>query len=214
MQAWTSRIPIALLPLVLLAVGAAGDAGAQPAGRAIVAAQPPDLIALLERKKVVLVQQFDEDEPYGGYIRGLVIFEQPRHEVMQLLIQIDRQREYFPEFRKIRPVGGTETSQLIEYQIKIMLMRIRYRSRYEWDLAKSQIWWALDPGYDNDLASLDGRWELFELDDQRTLGRFALRVDIGPGLPHFLQDLAQRSKVPRTLENTRKWVDSAGSHRP
>ena len=133
---------------------------------------------------------------------------------MRLLIQIDRQHEFNPELREIRTIELTETANLSAYHMKIMLMRIRYHARHEWDPAKNQIWWSLDPGYDNDLAVYEGRWDLFELTDQRTLGRFATRVDIGPGLPSFLQDFATRRKLPQAMESTRRWVDSGGTHRP
>jgi hypothetical protein len=201
-----------LLSLGLLALAA--TAPAQPAGRAIMAAQPAQLLDRLERERVVLLQEFSQEQAYGGFIRALVIFEQPLDRAMQLLVQVERQHEFRPELARIKPVLQTETGNLSEYHMKIMLMRIRYRAHYRWDRAEQRIWWSLDPDYDNGLEVVEGSWELFELDGDRTLARFATKIDVGAGLPAFLQDFATRQKVPEAMENTRKWVDSNGEHRP
>jgi hypothetical protein len=98
--------------------------------------------------------------------------------------------------------------------MKLMLMKGRYRARYHWSLAEGRIRWALDPSYDNDLAVLEGSWDLFGLEPGRTLGRFGTKIDVGAALPAFVQDYATRKRVPEAMENTRKWIDSGGSYRP
>ena len=44
--------------------------------------------------------------------------------------------------------------------------------------------------------------------------RFGSRIDVGPALPAFLQDMATRSKLPEAMQNVRRWVDSGGTWRP
>jgi hypothetical protein len=74
--------------------------------------------------------------------------------------------------------------------------------------------WGLDPEYENDLARLEGFWELYELDEARTLARFGTAVQVGPALPGFVQDLVTRKKLPASIDQTRQWVDSLGLYRP
>ncbi len=195
--------------MVVLWACAAGAAPAQPAGLAVIGGQPARLLAQLERDGIVLLQEAE-----AGRTTALVIFRQPLPDVMRLLVQIERQSEFRPEIDRIRPVLQSETANLSEYHMKIMLMRIRYHAHYQWNRAERRIWWSLNPGYPNDLALLEGSWELFELDDERTLGRFATRIDVGAALPAFLQDYATRKKLPEAMDNTRRWVDSDGAHRP
>ena len=57
-------------------------------------------------------------------------------------------------------------------------------------------------------------WELYELDEKRTLARFGTALEVGPALPTFLQDMVTRSKLPASIEHCRKWVNSDGTYRP
>ena len=98
--------------------------------------------------------------------------------------------------------------------MKIMFMAIDYRLRTHFDWEGARIWWELDPAFDNHLESVEGFWELFDLDGQRTLGRFGTRVSVGPALPEWLQDYATRKNLPQTMEHVRRWIDSGGTYRP
>ena len=95
-----------------------------------------------------------------------------------------------------------------------MLMRISYWLRYHWDPATGRISWELDPRFPNDLRVEDGSWQLEAVDADHTIGRLATRVDVGPELPSFLQELATRKNLPQTLEQCRRWIDSDGRYRP
>ena len=77
-----------------------------------------------------------------------------------------------------------------------------------------RIRWDLDPAFDNDLAHVSGFWELFPLDENRTLARFGISVDVGPAVPGFLQDWITRKNVPGSMERARLWVNSEGRYRP
>ena len=59
---------------------------------------------------------------------------------------------------------------------------------------------------ENDFTTLEGRWELFDLGEAQTLGRFGSRINVGPALPAFLQDFATRKKLPEAMQNVRRWV--------
>jgi hypothetical protein len=208
-MAWALGLPLAaaLLP---------APVAADPLTAAqILAAQPPGLAEKLLDQHVVLLQEFGKgSEAFGGFLRALVIFDQPRGVTMRLLAQTPRQREYRDDVRRIEVIEQSSRHSVSEYHMRIMLMSIVYRLRYEWDFDTFQIRWALAEDFDNDLSDVEGFWQLFELDAGRTLGRFGTRVDVGPGLPKFLQDYATRKNLPEAMDRARRWVDSGGTWRP
>lgn len=209
----TPRLAL-LLPLLALAAPAQPPPSNPPAtGEEIVASLAPELAERLQQEKVVMLQEFDEEQAYGGMIHALVLFERPRNEVIRLLIQSPRQKEFRPELREARLVQEFEGGQVVHYEIRMMLMTVEYRSRHTWNFETGEVWWSLDPDYDNDLAALEGHWEVFSLGPERSVARFGTRIDVG-ALPGFLQDYASRRKLPEAMHNVRKWIDSGGTFRP
>lgn len=206
--------------LLLLLVQAASAQAPPPGGedlsgaREILAGLAPELLDVLEKDRVVMLQEFDKQEVYGGRIHALVLFERPRNEVIRYLIQSPRQIEYRPELRKASLVEESDSAHVVEFEIRMMLMRITYRVKHGWDFESGRVWWALDPDFDNDLAVLEGEWEVHAMEPGRTLARFGTRIDVGPALPDFLQDYATRKQLPKAMHNVRRWVDSGGTYRP
>jgi hypothetical protein len=172
-------------------------------------APSPQLLARLEQEHVICDTMGDDRA-----IRALVLFEQPEEEVMQLLTSTTRQKEYRPELTRVEVVDTSNNANVAEYKLRFMLTSVSYRVRESWDPASGRVWWTLDPTFDNGFDVLDGLWELRALDDRRTLGRFSTRIDLGPELPDFLQDFATRKKLPESMEQVRRWVDSGGTWRP
>jgi hypothetical protein len=198
--------------LVLLAfvVGCAlaHGAGAQPdEARAVLAREAPALVEALLARKVVLA---DDPGAAPGVARGLVIFEQPIDRTFLLLAQSARQREYRPDLAGIEAIEALPDGSVDEHRMRILFLDIRYRIRHRSDRERRRLTWELAPGYEHDLARLEGSWELYPLPPQRTLGVFETRVEVGAALPSFLQEYATRKNLPRTLERCRRWVDGDG----
>ncbi len=103
---------------------------------------------------------------------------------------------------------------LDRHTLRVMFVPIQYHLRSHFDFESYRIWWELDPDSPNDVHRLEGFWQLEELDPNRTLGRFGSRVEVGPALPSFLQDLMTRRGVTRTMRQVRLWVNSDGTYRP
>lgn len=211
-----ARSAAALLLAAAAAAALPGPARGDDAalGAAIRTALPdasPDLVEGLLADKVVLLPSRDDDA-HG--VRALVLFARPKDRVMQFLLQTARQDEYRPELARIERVEHFEDGDVDEQEMKIMLVRVHYRLRYHYDPAASRLSWALDPRFDNELEHIDGFWELHALDADHSLARFGTHVDVGAGLPTFLQDIATRKNVPQTLERCRRWIDSDGRYRP
>jgi hypothetical protein len=205
--------------LVLALAQPVARASAQPSDLFLPASfgpPPPALLTELERDHV-LIEDGDEGtesrEDHGA-TRALVLFQQPRAEVLRLLASTPRQKEYRPELSRLEVIEASEKGDVVEYRVSFMLTTLRYRARHGWDFAKGLVWWSLDPSFHNDMRVLDGLWELRALDPHRTLGRFSTRIDLGPALPAFLQEYATRKKLPESMDAVRHWVDSLGSWRP
>ena len=212
-----------LVPALLLATLLAGLAAARPSepgalsstGDAILAEQPAEVRRKLEQHKRVLLDPTDNgDEPGEPFVRALVIFEQPPERAMRLLSQTARQTEFRPDLHRVETVARLEHGTIEEHRMKLLFVTVRYWLHNHFDFDARRIWWELEPGFENDLRAVDGYWELHPLGANRTLARFATRVDIGASLPRWIQVYATRKNVPRTLEFVRRWVDSDGTYRP
>jgi hypothetical protein len=210
MPPWLSA---AVLCAVVLLVGAGAHAQALPVsapGSPFFAPQPA-LLARLEKERVVrLDAAAAQDADRVQVAEALVLFEQPLATVLQLLASTSRQTEYRPELQSLRIVKATKQSNLAEYQLRFMLRTLRYRARTRWDFERGRIWWSLDPSFPNQVKTLDGLWELRALNERRTLGHMSSRIDLGPALPAALQDYATRKKLPESIDQVRRWVDSNG----
>ena len=143
--------------------------------------------------------------------RGFVIFEQPVSRAFQLLAQTSRQKEYRPELDAIETVECARRRQRGRApparscsSTSATVFAIASTPRGGASAGSSR------PGFENDLERVDGSWELYALEDGRTLGVFGTVVEVGAGMPAFLQDYVTRKNLPRTLERCRRWVDGDG----
>jgi hypothetical protein len=217
-------LPLLLAPLLLpIGWAAAGPLNAAPREAATAAGgaadplanEPPELVARLRAQKLVLLEEVRPRSPGGGdFFVAYVIFEQPLGRVFELLAQPTRQREYRPELEAMVVVARGEDELVVEQRMRVMFVPLVYRLRHRLDREAGRVSWALDPGFENSLRRVEGYWELFELDGDRTLGRFGTLVDVGPALPRSFQDVLTRRTVLRSVESCRRWVDSGGTWRP
>ncbi len=204
------RGPRFTVPALLLAAVLAPAPAARPEDAAAVIAKLSSADReRLEEDRLVLPDAAED----ARFVTGLVIFEKPIGRAMQLIAQTSRQVEYRPELKKNDTLETFPDGTLERQQLKIMFNKIVYHLRYRVDFEAHRVSWDLDESLDNDLKEVTGFWELFPMGEVRTLGRMGTRVDVG-ALPSFLQDYATRKNVPKSLENTRRWIDSDGTWRP
>jgi len=208
------RAPLALLLLGLIFAPRPGVA--RPNADDPLTALPRELRARLLDRGWLILQEVDREKAglSGGYILAYVLFQRPRDEVYGLLTQTQRQVEFRSELRSVERIRELPDGVVDEHRIKVMLFKVVYRLRYRLQPEASRISWELDPSFDNDLDRAEGFWELDALDDVRTLARFGTAVDVGAALPNAIQDMVTRSKVPKTIQACREWVDSGGTARP
>lgn len=216
MTLWMTRIAPLALGLVCVP---AGLAAALPEGRSsagkVLADAPPELASRLEAERVVVLEDVSTGGP-DSFIVAYVLFRQGRGRVATLLRDTERQMEYRPELREVRTVAMLPNGRIDEQKLKIAFRTLTYRLRYREDPETGRLTWGLDPDFDNDLALLEGFWELYAFDGQpdRTLGRFGSRTDVGRSVPKFIQKGMSRKTVLRYIRNCREWTDSNGEWRP
>ena len=197
--------------LLVCALTAWGAHGAPQPAESVIAELPPGTAEELARSNFALVDSGEE-----GPVTALVVFERSPAEVVELLTQAARQPEYREELRRVETIENFPGGRVDEQELRILFTTLVYRLRYQVDLDEYEFDWSLDPGFDNDLSSMDGFWRLhpFDEDATRTLGRFGSRVDVGPLVPGFVQERLSRKTVLQYVQNCRAWIDSGGEWRP
>jgi hypothetical protein len=204
----------------LIAVGAslamASDAASQPPSElaraaSIVNALPADQRTTLFDEKLVLLSRA-EDADAG--LEALVIFAKPPERVYRLLSQTERAREYRPDLKSVNTVERNTDGPIDEQRMRILFHDIVYCLQFRLNPEARGITWELASGFHHDLDRADGFWRLHPLPDGRTLGHFGSKVNVGPAIPVFFQELVTRHKLPATIDRTRRWVDSDGKDRP
>ena len=141
-------------------------------------------------------------------IEAFVIFEASPRQVYDLLRETSRQGEFRPEVSEIREVERAARRHVDEHRLKILFRRYVYRLDYRFYPEAWRIEWRLDDRFDNDLKAVTGYWELYRLEDGRTLGRSGTRVQVGAAVPKFLADWITRINLPKSMKNVRAWVNA------
>jgi hypothetical protein len=144
---------------------------------------------------------------------ALVVFALPRRRVMELLLQTHRQDEFLLNVRSVTSVVRGIDESIDEHELKVLFKRLIYRIHHGWNEADWHIWWRLDESFDNDIRSLRGYWQLYAMEDGRTLAVYGTEVDVGSVFPKRLQTMLTQRTLRRSIRQFRRWVDSDGSYR-
>lgn len=190
-----------------------GVADERSSAESILAAEPPELVARLERQRTLLLEDVG-GEGAESFIVAYVQFERSVDEVLALLRQAERQPEYRPELKSVRTVEILPDGRIDEQRMKILFSQFVYRLRYTDQREKGRLEWKLDETFDNDMETLEGFWEFYSFADGGTLARFGSNVNVGSGVPRFVQKGMSRKTVLTYVKNTQRWVDSGGTWRP
>jgi hypothetical protein len=207
---------VPLISLVLLLAAAAP--GRAETATELLAQLSQDQRQDLSEERVMLLDNAGD----GKLVSALVLFTPPPEQVLPLVSAATRQVEYRPELKASTTIeelrDGVIEQQEMKLQVeqqrmKVAFVKLVFHLRFVIDEQHLKVSWSLAEGYENDLQEASGFWHLYPLKGGGTLARFGTRVDVG-AMPGFLQDFATRKNVPKTLERTRRWVDSGGTWRP
>jgi hypothetical protein len=198
--------------IALLLVFSVGASPAAPAGL-LLAAEPPELLDQLHEAKVVLAEPRSDPSTGASTFVGYVVFDRPVDRVFALLQETSRQVEFRPDLDRVESVERRSDGSVDEHHVRVLFTDLVYRLEYRFDAQERHLSWRLDPGFENALRRVEGRWELEPWGAGRTLARFETSIEVGAAVPRFLEDRLVGNSIPTTLESCRLWVNADGGGR-
>lgn len=184
------------------------------AGAAYFEALSPEMRKTLEKEGEVLMgDEAAGSSTYGGYIRAVAIFKQPKKKVWELMVQPETQPLFLPHLVSANVAARPANGQSVDFVLKVMWSSFKYRVMH-WDYPEqSRVEWALDGSVPHDVKSIEGYWQLFDLGPDTTIGEYGTRVDTGLAVPGWIQKMFAKSDIPKALTAFRKYMDSGGTWR-
>jgi hypothetical protein len=172
----------------------------------------PDQIAKVKAGELVILQEDQSSsDRQKRLIRCAMVFNQPIDRAWAVLTQTDKQHEYLPRLDKCVLVKREANWDQVDFFVKVLFININYRVKHEFEPDQYYFHWALDPTYKNDLNHLEGFWQLYQMPDGRTLGRYGTKVIMAPYFPESVQEFMTRRDLPEALGALKKRVDSGGA---
>jgi len=173
----------------------------------------PDQIARVKAGEVVLIDQdTSEGEDQKRFIQAAMIVDRPIEEVWTLLKKTELQDRYLPDLAKCDLVKRDKAGDLVDFHVKILVVSIDYRVHHRYDEEHYKLWWTLDPTYDNDMNQVDGFWQLYKLDEKRTLLRYGTKVEVASFIPDMVMERLTKSNLPANMDACYKYIESGGTY--
>jgi hypothetical protein len=173
-----------------------------------------DDIARLKKGELVFVKDVNGDQgTTKGLVKAAIMFNQPLDKVWDLMTQGWRQEEYLPYLDRSILVKKLPDGDIIENQVKVLIMTLRFFVRGYHYPDRYYVDWKLASGYKNDMKRLQGFWQYYYVDDSHTLGRYGTLTETGFGVPAFVQEFLTKRDLPESLGRVKTWVDSDGAYR-
>jgi hypothetical protein len=142
---------------------------------------------------------------------GAIVIDRPIADVWAALIRYEDRAEYQPRVEKVWVLEKGPDQLKVRMQLDASVTTIRYTAIYKLDHAAHTIRWALDKSApDNNVADIDGGYQLAEVTPQRTLVVSRSWVDSGRSVPRFIQDYVARRSIPDLLRAVKNRVESGG----
>ena len=69
--------------------------------------------------------------------------DMPPQQVLSLLAQTGRQREYRPDLRSIESIEHTRVAAVDQHRMRVLFINVEYRVRYQFDYEHGQMTWRM-----------------------------------------------------------------------
>jgi hypothetical protein len=168
-------------------------------------------IKQLEQGHIVFTVSESSDDKSRFIEAAFLLDEQPA-EVWELLYRTEDHYLYLSETESSRALQKSQTRDLIEYRVKVLMIGTTFRLIHQYDWKALYMHWDLDPDFDNGLKEFRGFWRLYSYEGGRTLARYGNKVSLA-GIPDFIVDLFRKGGIVRALEAVRLYVESDGAFR-
>lgn len=186
----------------------------QVEGAAFIASLPPELqTRLAAERRLLLPEDRTVGDNMAGYIRAVVLFNQPKQRVFDLITDPSTQVLFLPRLKVSTPIDRQPVGELTEFHVAAGLFTVKFRTQHWWWPDRTRMEWALDPAYDNDVKVASGFWQVFALDEKTSVGEYGTVVDIGLPVPDALQGYLTRKDMPAALDAFQKYIESGGTWR-
>jgi len=146
----------------------------------------------------------------SSLIEAAIVFNKSPQEVWDMLSKTEEQIKYLKEVNKIKLIEKKNNSDTIWFQLKIMLLPIRYQINHHYSKEGLYFYWSLDPSYKSDLRELKGFWKFYPYENNKTFARYGSIVRL-KYIPLFLQDTFKKKAVEKALRSVKCYVDSGGT---
>ncbi len=184
---------------------------------------PAEERQILMTEGVILVQQEDPDSPSAGsnedaavrgYIRAMVIFDQPISRATELMFQPERLADFLEELDDAETIARQDgVGELTKFTIEFLWIDIEFHIQHWFFPDLNRYEWYLDNvHFENDIDGNKGYWQMYQLDDRRTIGEYGVQVDTGIPLPRKWIERIQRRKIPDAMNQFRRFIDSGGQY--
>lgn len=195
-------------------VTVAGMVEGKPEGLAYLATLSPELQAKLKAEKKVLLGEADQSKgSYGGLIKAVVLFNQPKPRVFELIAEPSQQVTYLPRLTKSDTVWKSPFGELMHFNVKVLFVSMEFQTQHWYFPEHSRVEWLLNPEFDNDIAQQIGFWQLYAAGDKYTVAEYGTLVDTGVAVPAKIQDMLARRDIPKALDHFQIFVNSNGTWR-
>jgi hypothetical protein len=163
--------------------------------------------------QLLLNEDQSTEGSFAGYIKAVAIFNKPKQRVYDLITTPADQILYLPRLSIAETVERPKNGELTRFQIKVLFTRTNFRVRHWYYPETSRLEWFLDPEFNNDIKLQEGFWQLYQIDENTTVGEYGTLVDTGLAVPSAIQDFFAKKDIPKALDGMRKWVDTDGKYR-
>lgn len=195
-------------------VSTAGVVDGKPEGLAFIASLSPDMQAKLKTDKKVLLGDADSSKgSYGGLIKAVVLFNQPKPRVFELITEPSRQVTYLPRLTRSDTVWRSPFGELMDFNVKVLFVSMTFQTQHWYFPEHSRVEWLLNPEFKNDIAKQIGFWQLFAAGDKYTVAEYGTLVDTGIAVPAKIQDMLARRDIPKALDHFQTFINSNGTWR-
>lgn len=224
-RTWQRPPPLAIPAPASTKTPASPEAATQPAeGQRFIETLEAEERDVLLKERFYLLAGEDRDSPsrkrsgdaaVKGFVRALVIFDQPKNRVMELICATEKQASFLKDLDRSESLARqTDVGELTKFTIDIWFWHIDYWVQHWFYPECGRVEWFLDTEhFDNDIKGMAGFWQLYALSDKQSVAEYGIAVETGIPVPRSWKDAIQRRRIPGAMKQFIRYIDSNGEYR-
>ena len=155
-------------------------------GELYLAKLPADQRETVLKEGALLYGEEDEDSKKSkdggikGYIRAVAIFDQPKARTLELMTEPSKLALFLESLDGSVTVARSEVGEISKFSVGFLWWDIDFWIQHWFYPELSRYDWYMDTkNFDNEIDGNKGFWQLYALDDKRTIGEYGVYVDTG-----------------------------------